>query len=404
MGDSEHDSRYSWARLGISLALAVIGNIGMWAVIVVLPDMQADFGIDRAGASLPYVAAMIGFAVGNLTLGPAVDRYGITPVLAAAAAIQAAGFALAALAASPLMVTLLHVFLGIGASAAFAPLIADVSQWFLRRRGVAVAIAASGNYLSGTFWPPVIVWIMADHGWRGSYLVLAVSILIVVIPGSLLLRRQIGAVATERATQAAAAKAMTTGLPPRTLQLLLMIAGVGCCVAMSMPQVHIVALCIDRGFGSVAGAEMLSLMLAGGVVSRLTFGVLADRMGGLKTLLLGAVLQCIALCLFLIEGGLTSLYIVSLIFGLSQGGIVPSYAIIVREYMPPREAGKRVGFVMASTIIGMALGGWLSGWLYDLSGSYAMAIWNGIGWNLITIVITLLILVRIGTPRAAAAA
>ena len=397
MGDGEHDSGYSWARLGISLVLAIIGNIGMWAVIVVLPDMQADFGIDRAGASLPYVAAMLGFAVGNLTLGPAVDRYGITPVLAAAALIQAAGFSLAALAASPLLVTLLHVFLGLGASAAFAPLIADVSQWFLRRRGVAVAIAASGNYLSGTIWPPVIVWI-------GSYLVLALSILVVLLPGCLLLRRRIGAIATQRATAAAAAKALTTGLPPRTLQLLLMVAGVGCCVAMSMPQVHIVALCIDRGFGAVAGAEMLSLMLAGGVVSRLTFGVLADRMGGLKTLLLGAVLQCIALCLFLIEGGLTSLYIVSLIFGLSQGGIVPSYAIIVREYMPPREAGKRVGFVMASTIIGMALGGWLSGWLYDQSGDYALAIWNGIGWNLITIVIALMILVRIGTPRSAAAA
>ena len=404
MGDGEHDSGYSWARLGISLVLAIIGNIGMWAVIVVLPDMQADFGIDRAGASLPYVAAMLGFAVGNLTLGPAVDRYGITPVLAAAALIQAAGFTLAALAASPVLVTLLHVFLGMGASAAFAPLIADVSQWFLRRRGVAVAIAASGNYLSGTIWPPVIVWIMADHGWRGSYLVLALSILVVLLPGCLLLRRKIGAIATERATAAAAAKALTTGLPPRTLQILLMIAGVGCCVAMSMPQVHIVALCMDRGFGAVAGAEMLSLMLAGGVVSRLTFGVLADRMGGLKTLLLGAVLQCIALCLFLIEGGLTSLYVVSLIFGLSQGGIVPSYAIIVREYMPPREAGRRVGFVMASTIIGMALGGWLSGWLYDQSGDYALAIWNGIGWNLITIVIALMILVRIGTPRAAAAA
>ncbi|MBT8424936.1 MAG: MFS transporter, partial [Silicimonas sp.] len=152
-----------------------------------------------------------------------------------------------------------------------------------------------------------------------------------------------------------------------------------------------------------AGAEMLSLMLAGGVVSRLTFGALADRMGGLKTLLLGASLQMVALCLFLIDGGLTSLYIVSLVFGLSQGGIVPSYAIIVREYMAPREAGRRVGLVMAATIIGMALGGWLSGWMYDISGSYALAVWNGIGWNVITIAIAMAILLRIGTPRPALA-
>lgn len=403
MDVTQHDSRYSWIRLGLSLGLAIVGNIGMWAVIVVLPDMQAEFGIDRANASLPYVATMLGFALGNLTLGPAVDRWGISPVLALAAGALSVGFGLAAISGSVLVVSLVHVILGLGASASFAPLIADVSQWFMRRRGIAVAIAASGNYLSGTLWPPVIVLIASDYGWRGAYMALAVMVLAVLLPGTLLLRRQLDVGSTEHATRHAAARAQTTGLSPSTLQLLLAVAGVGCCVAMSMPQVHIVALCIDRGFGSTAGAEMLSLMLAGGVVSRVAFGVLADRIGGLLTLLLGAVLQCVALCLFLIEGGIASLYLVSLIFGLSQGGIVPSYAIIVREYMPPREAGRRVGLVMASTIIGMALGGWMSGWLYDQSGSYALAIWNGIGWNLITIVITLLILVRIGTPRAAVA-
>lgn len=403
MDVTQHDSRYSWIRLGLSLGLAIVGNIGMWAVIVVLPDMQAEFGIDRANASLPYVATMLGFALGNLTLGPAVDRWGISPVLALAAGALSVGFGLAAISGSVLVVSLVHVILGLGASASFAPLIADVSQWFMRRRGIAVAIAASGNYLSGTLWPPVIVLIASDYGWRGAYVALAVMVLAVLLPGTLLLRRQLDVGSTEHATRHAAARAQTTGLSPSTLQLLLAVAGVGCCVAMSMPQVHIVALCIDRGFGSTAGAEMLSLMLAGGVVSRVAFGVLADRIGGLLTLLLGAVLQCVALCLFLIEGGIASLYLVSLIFGLSQGGIVPSYAIIVREYMPPREAGRRVGLVMASTIIGMALGGWMSGWLYDQSGSYALAIWNGIGWNLITIVITLLILVRIGTPRAAVA-
>ncbi|RZW02747.1 MAG: MFS transporter [Rhodobacteraceae bacterium] len=403
MTDSEHDSAYSWLRLAISLALAVVGNIGMWAVIVVLPDMQAEFGIARADASLPYAAAMIGFAAGNLTLGPAVDRWGITPVLAFAAVLQALGFLLASMAGSIAVVIVVHLLLGLGASAAFAPLISDVSQWFMRRRGIAVAIAASGNYLSGTLWPPIIVWLMADGGWRWAYVMLAVAILVVVLPGSLLLRRRVGDAATLVATQAAATRAAATGLSPRTLQIMLMIAGVGCCVAMSMPQVHIVALCIDRGFGAVAGAEMLSLMLAGGVVSRLTFGALADRMGGLKTLLLGASLQMVALCLFLIDGGLTSLYIVSLVFGLSQGGIVPSYAIIVREYMAPREAGRRVGLVMAATIIGMALGGWLSGWMYDISGSYALAVWNGIGWNVITIAIAMAILLRIGTPRPALA-
>ena len=402
MSATQHDSTYSWIRLGLSLGLSIVGNIGMWAVIVVLPDIQAEFGIDRATATIPYAAAMVGFAVGNLTLGPAVDRYGITPVLAIAAVIISAGFGLSAISGSVHTLSAVHVVLGIGTAACFAPIIADVSQWFLKRRGIAVAIAASGNYFSGTFWPPLMVPLMADFGWRGTYALLGAVVLVVVLPGAMLLRRRIDAISTARATAAAEQRAQSTGLNHRTLQILLAIAGVGCCVAMSMPQVHIVALCIDRGFGPAAGADMLSLMLAGGVASRLFFGALSDRIGGLKTLLLGASLQCVALCLFLIEGGLSSLYVVSLVFGLSQGGIVPSYAIIVREYMSPREAGRRVGLVMAATIIGMALGGWLSGWLYDLSGSYAMAVWNGIGWNLITIAIALGILIRIGAPRATA--
>lgn len=394
------DSRYSWTRLGLSLLLAIVGNVGMWAIVVVLPDMQAQFGVDRASASLPYTATMLGFAVGSIYLGRSADRWGVAPVLAASGIALAAAFAAAAVAASMVLVAAAHVILGIAASASFAPLIADVSRWFLKRRGIAVAISASGNYLSGTVWPPIIVMIMSDYGWRGVYLTLALAVLLVVVPGSYLLRRRMDAATEANATQKAESMSQATGMSPRTLQILLCIAGIGCCVAMSMPQVHIVALCMDRGFGAAAGAEMLSLMLAGGIVSRLVSGALADTIGGLKTLLLGATLQCMALCLFLIEGGMVSLYLTSLAFGLSQGGIVPSYAIIVREFLPPREAGRRVGLVMSATIVGMAFGGWLSGWLYDQSGSYALAVWNGIGWNLIPIVIAMGLLLRIGTARA----
>ena len=403
METTQHDSGYSWARLAISLGLSVVGSIGMWAVIVVLPAMQADFGTSRAGATLPYICCMLGFAFGNFILGRAVDRWGITPVLAGAAVAQALGFALAAITPSLLIVSVLHLLLGLGAAASFAPLIADVSQWFLRRRGIAVAIAASGNYLAGTVWPAPIAWVMTERGWQGAYLALALAILLIVVPGALLLRRQIDAASTARATSAAADKAATLGIQPRTLQILLAIAGVGCCTAMSMPQVHIVALCIDRGFGPQAGAEMLSLMLAGGVVSRLFFGAVSDRLGGLMVLAIGGTLQMLALSLFLIQGELASLYLISLIFGLSQGGIVPAYAIIVREYMPPSEAGRRVGIVMGATILGMAFGGWITGWLYDQTGDYAAAIWNGIGWNILNVTIALGLLARIRPARPAAA-
>jgi MFS family permease len=163
---------------------------------------------------------------------------------------------------------------------------------------------------------------------------------------------------------------------------------------MSMPQVHIVALCGDLGFGAGAGSRMLSLMLACGIVSRLASGWIADRIGGLRTLLLGAALQGTALCLFLPADGLVSLYVVSALFGLFQGGIVPSYAIIIREYFPPREAATRVGLTVSSTIVGMALGGWMGGVLFDMTGSYYAAFLNGIAWNVLNAVIAAWLMIR----------
>jgi MFS family permease len=188
-------------------------------------------------------------------------------------------------------------------------------------------------------------------------------------------------------------------LSPFTLQALLIVAGLACCVAMSMPQVHIVAYCADLGFGAQRGAEMLSLMLGFGIVSRLISGFISDKIGGLYTLLLGSALQGIALCLYIPFDGLASLYVVSALFGLFQGGIVPSYALIVREYFSPKEAGTRVGVVLMATLFGMALGGWLSGVIYDLTGSYQAAFLNGIAWNLLNVSIVLFLLWRLRGGR-----
>lgn len=188
------------------------------------------------------------------------------------------------------------------------------------------------------------------------------------------------------------------GMSPNTVQVLLCIAGVSCCVAMSMPQVHIVAYCGDLGFGAARGAEMLALMLGLGVVSRLVSGWVSDRIGGLRTLLLGSILQGVALLMFLPATGLVPLYVVSGMFGLFQGGIVPSYALIVREHFSPKEAGARVGTVLMATLFGMALGGWMSGKAFDLTGSYHAAFLNGIGWNLLNLTIALFLLSRLRGP------
>ncbi|MFN7322384.1 MAG: MFS transporter [Methylobacterium sp.] len=375
------DSSYAWLRLVLALGISTIAGVGMWAVVVVLPDIQSEFGVARGAASLPYTVMMLGFAFGTIVLGQMSDRTGIVVPIIIAGVSLGAGFGLAALAPSLLMVSLLHFLVGMGSGAGFAPMMADISHWFVKRRGVAVVIIASGNYLAGSIWPLFMNQLMPSQGWRGTYLAIAAICVVTILPLAFLMRRRPEKTALDAATQAAAAAQADLGLSPRALQMLLVVAGFSCCVAMSMPQVHIVAYCGDLGYGVARGAEMLSLMLFLGIASRIGSGFLADRIGGAATLLIGSIMQGVALVLYLFFNGLASLYIISGIFGLFQGGIVPMYAVICREFLPAREAGSRIGLVMASTIIGMAFGGYVSGLIYDATNSYRLAFLNGVIWN-----------------------
>ncbi|HEX6703841.1 MAG TPA: MFS transporter [Albitalea sp.] len=394
------DSRYAAWRLAFTLALMTIGSSAMYVVAVVLPAVQAEFGVARADASLPYTLLMIGFGAGGMLMGRLADRFGVmVPVLIGASGLGA-GFIAAGLAPGIVGFALAHgALLGLaGSSATFAPLVADTSLWWVRRRGIAVAICASGNYLAGALWPPIVQHFVESAGWRATYIGLGVFCALAMPPLALALRaRPPAAVPSPAAAASASGAGRPFGLSPLHAQALLCVAGVACCVAMSMPQVHIVAYCADLGYGAARGAQMLSLMLACGIASRLVSGLICDRIGGLRTLLLGSVLQGVALLLFLPFDGLLSLYVISGLFGLFQGGIVPSYAIIVREHFPPAEAGARVGTVLMCTLLGMALGGWMSGKVFDLTGSYHAAFVNGLAWNALNLAIALLLLRRV--PR-----
>lgn len=382
------------------MLLATIGSVGMWSIIVIMPKVQEEFGVDRAEASLPFTAIMIGFGVGNLLVGRLVDRFGITLPMFASGILLGSGFYASTLTTSIWQFALIQgVLVGLGTATLFGPLMSDISHWFRRRLGIAIAAAASGNYFAGFIWPLILKDIVANEGWREAYLLVAVTLFVTIIPLSFLLKKRLPtakfAPTQVKATLPTSGKKLD--MPLGTLQVLIVIAGVACCVAMSMPQVHIVAYCADLGYGITRGAEMLSLMLAGGIISRLMSGLLADYIGGVRTLLLGSVLQCLALFLYMPFDGLVSLYIVSFVFGLSQGGIVPSYAIIIREYFPASQAGQRVGLAILATVLGMAFGGWLSGLIYDLTKSYQAAFINGIGWNLINILIMVTVLFKTKT-------
>jgi MFS family permease len=375
------DSRYAWWRLAASVTLSTFGAVGMWGVVVVFPALQAEFGATRADVSLSYTTTMLGFGAGSILLGRLIDTSGAFVTMVLATVLLSAGYAAGALAPGLWVFAAVQgMLIGFGSAATFIPLVADTSHWFLKRRGLAMAICASGNYVGGAIWPKVTDVLIRSYDWRTTYLIVAAVCMVGMLPTCLILRPRSPAHGTG-AAGAAPHSARSLGLSPNGLQLWLGIAGVGCCVAMAMPQVHIVAYCVDLGYGTARGAEMLSVMTALAIASRIGSGWLADRVGGLRTLLLGSTAQAVALLGYLVSDGLVSLYLVSALFGLFQGGIIPSYGVIVREYFPPREAGARMGIAISATIVGMALGGWMGGALFDLTGSYRAAFINGIAWN-----------------------
>ena len=389
------DSFPSWLRLVLGTLTAIIGTNGIWAVIIVLPAVQQEFGVDRSVASLPYSMTMIGFAVGNVLAGKAVDRFGLALPMAVSSVLMSLGYFWASAAENIYLFTAIQgIFIGQGAAVFFGPFLADISHYFERYRGIAVAVAASSNYVAGALWPFFIEPFLSEGSWRDAYFWIGSICSLILLPMTLYLRQSRNLRESSEQAKTGYRHHIDSGFSPAQIQWMLMIAGVGCCVAMSMPQVHIVALCSDFGYSVAVGTEMLSLMLACGIVSRLGSGLLADRIGGVRTLLIGSCLQCVSLVLYVQADGLVSLYVVSAVFGLSQGGIVPSYTLIIREYLPAETAGLRVGALSMATISGMALGGWLSGEIYDWTGSYQVALLNGIAWNMMNIVLVGMLWVR----------
>jgi MFS family permease len=400
---SEVDSPAAWRRLGFAVAVGTIGSVGMWLIPVALPFVQSDFGIARAEASLPYTLAMTGYALGGVAMGRLCDRFGIVVVIMLGTLAVGIGYIGAALVPGALSFALMHLFLGVGASATFGPLMADMVRWFVRHRGIAVGMAASGNYIGGALWPPLLQHAIASDGWRHTYLGVGVLSVLAMLPLIFALRgraRVRPIVLMSEAVRADPAPYLSVS--PNTLMVLLSIAGLACCVAMAMPQIHIVAYCGDLGYGPARGAEMLSTMLGFGILSRIASGLIADRLGGAATLLISSLLQAIALFLYLLFDGLVSLYVISALFGLFQGGIVPMYALIVRQYFPPKEVGIRIGIVLMATLFGMALGGWMSGVIFDHTGSYQLAFLNGLIWNMVNAAIVLWLLLRPTRKLAAA--
>jgi MFS family permease len=387
------DSRRAWARLAVAVLIGSLGSVGMWSVVVALPVVQQDFGATRGTASLAFTMVMLGFGLGQVITGKISDRYGIVTAIGLGIGILGLGYIAAGLSWSVWPYILVHFAIGLSSAATFGPLMAEASHWFERYRGLAVAVAASGNYIGGTIWPPLVNWGVQTYGWRTTHIAIGIFTAVAMTLALIGLRVLMGA-GVRRSHINAPPPRLDLKLSTNTLTVILAVASISCCVAMSMPQVHIVAYCSDLGYGVARGAEMLSLMLGLGIISRIGSGFLADKIGGIPTLLIGSIAQGTALLFYLFFDGLTSLFLISAMFGLFQGGIVPSYAIIVRETMPASEAATRVGMVIFASVFGMSFGGWISGVIFDATGSYAAAFTNGVAWNAVNITIMVLLLMR----------
>ena len=391
------DGSYAWCRLVASLMIGTVGGIGMWSSVILIPEIQGHFEVDRSDASLPYTVAMIGIMIGNILMGRMVDKFGVVIPTLISAFCLGLGFTGAAFSNNFWQFLFCQGFLigALGTSGTFGPMIASVSHWFVRRRGIAMSLVASGSYVAGTIWPPFVRYLSDGLGWRDTHLIIGFICFITMVPLALFLRGKPPA-QTEALNVDNNAHSTVAIISPNFLQALLIVAGVTCCVAMSMPQVHIVAHCVDLNIGAKRGAEMLSVMFGLGVVSRILFGFLTDWIGAAWALFIGSSLQALSLLLYLPADSLISLFIVSAMFGLFQGGIVPAYAVLVREHFPASQAGVRVGLVLSATIGGMAFGGWLSGEIYDWTLSYQAAFLNGFIWNLFNLIIISFLLWKLG--------
>ncbi len=390
------ESRASWVVASVALAILAISFGGPWIVVVGLKQIAAETGGARSVPALAGALAWLGAGLGGIVLGQVADRYGVRWTVMFGAAMIALGLAISTLGETWQLYLGHGLFMGlIGNAGLNAPLYVYVTRWFDRRRGSALALIASGQYLAGAVWPLVFERAIASYGWRQTMIVFGLVQLAAIVPLAAIFLRpppEVPVAITAAAGQDQDGPVL--GWPKNAVFVVLVIASFFCCVPMSMPQQHLVALCSDLGIRPTHGAAMLSLLLATAFVSRQIWGAISDRIGGLMTVLAGSVWQVFSIAAFLVTQDEVGLFAVSAIFGLGFSGIIPAYVLAVRELFPAREAGWRVPTLLCSTGFGMAAGGWIAGLLYDHFGFYGPAFAAGIAFNVINIVVIAVLVAR----------
>lgn len=384
------ESRASWVAAEAALAILSVAYGSTLLIVVGLRAMEVELGVPRSVPALAGALTFVGTGLGGIVMGWFADRVGIrtcvligTVSIAAGLALSSTGQVWALLVGHGLLIGLL------GMGAIYPPLVTYVSRWFDRRRGTAIALIASGQYVAGVVWPAVFERLIAGSGWRLTYLCYAGVVLVGILPVAVLLLRPAPGAPGPGAGLAATRvpRARILGLRPNVVQAIACAAAFCCCVPMAIPQTHLVAFCGDIGLGAATGATMLSVLLGCAFVARQFWGVFADRHGGLMAVLAGSACQAVAVGAFLLTQNEAGLFAVAAAYGFGFSGIIPAYVVATRDLFPSAEASWRVPLVLFTGMSGMAFGGWFAGRLYDHFGFYAPAFGSGVAFNIVNLLL-----------------
>ncbi|MCB1739913.1 MAG: MFS transporter [Gammaproteobacteria bacterium] len=384
---------YGWVIVIVSLIINSIALAAPNILFVALKPIALEFDWPRAVPSMAYSLLMVGAGVGGIGMGMWLDRRGVMQPVMFGSVMLGLGALIASRSdgqwslyvANGLLIGLL------GKAAMIAPLVANATRWFDRRRGLAIAIIASGQGLSGALWPPIIGYLIDTVGWRGTYGYYGLFCIMTMVPLALLLRPRPPIAPAGSAWEVQSFDGRVLGWSPAAVQGILWFAVVGCCTGMAMPIVHLISYATDLGFHPLQASKMLSVLFAAAFISRIGYGMLADRIGGTRTLLFGSACQAVMLLVFAVVQSELGLYVAALMFGLGFAGIMPCYPLLIRMLFPTNQAGWRIASQYLFASMGMALGGWMGGAIFDASGSYRYAFLVGFGFNVMnfTLIMTL---------------
>jgi MFS family permease len=389
------ESKDSWIVASVALAILTLSFGAPWIGIVALKPIAAEVGGARSIPALASALAWFGQGLGGILMGRLAEKVGVRWTVICGAVMIGLGLLLAT-GGAPWQLYLGHgLFIGIlGNGGINAPFYVYISRWFDRRRGSALALISSGSYVAGAIWPNVFEPAITLLGWRQTMLWYGLFEFLIIVPLALIFLKRAPELPSIVLSGASSGDRRVFGWPPSAIYVPMAIAGFLCCVTMSMPQAHLVALCSDIGIKPAHGAAMLSLLLGAGFVSRQIWGLVSDHIGGLKTLLLGSACQAIAMTGFLLTTDEVGLFIVSAAFGLGFAGLIPAYVLAIRQHFPANEASWRIPTLLLLSGSGMGTGGWLAGALYDYFGYYAPAFAAGILANLLNFALIAMLVAR----------